>query len=337
MTGLEGMEATIWTDGERTPLIGRVLDRMGSAVRAIGVGGPRSSVVDRFGRDMDCPLLDDLRKMIIDHPAAFVVLASSVDATPDDAALALDQGATIIALEPIAANFDELKALDSPGRADRVRTGTGRSTGCIEPAAAFLRGHGWSRAAQPTDVLGQRRLIRFTSTGPRRERSLFARLHEAWQVLLRLGPAPESVDASLVGQVPEVPQDIRAMSGHLVAHARNPDGTAASILVSDATGCRDRSLHLVGDEASVRAGDFDYDLHDAAGRLLDSYQCDGRGGDFADLVADDWSRLIDRGQGVPDEGTLPDQVLASCLACQLSARTRQPESPGTLIQMQGRG
>ena len=147
MTGLEGMEATIWTDGERTPLIGRVLDRMGSAVRAIGVGGPRSSVVDRFGRDMDCPLLDDLRKMIIDHPAAFVVLASSVDATPDDAALALDQGATIIALEPIAANFDELKALDSPGRADRVRTGTGRSTGCIEPAAAFLRGHGWSRAA----------------------------------------------------------------------------------------------------------------------------------------------------------------------------------------------
>ena len=329
------MEATVWTDAEKTPLVGRVLERVGGAIRTIGIGGPRSSVVDRFARQRECPLLDDLRQMVIDHPAAFVLVASTQDTTPEDLALALSQGATIVAVEPVAASFDELKLLT--GQASRSAAPARATPGCIEPAASFLRGTGWTRAAEPTDVLGDPRLIRFTSTGPRNERSLFARLHEAWEVLLRLGPVPEAIDASLVGPLAEVPQDARALGGHMLAHARIGARAAAAVMVSDATGCRERSLHMIGDEASVRVDDFDYDLSDADGRLLDSYHRETRGSDFADLVADDWSRLIDRGPIVAQDTPPPDQVLACCLACQLSARTSEPESPGTFLTMRGRG
>ena len=54
----------------------------------------------------------------------------------------------------------------------------------------------------------------------------------------------------------------------------------------------------------------------------------------ADLIADNWRKLIDQ----PHTGSLPPKqdddgpILACCLACLLSARTHEAESPGKLAE-----
>lgn len=333
-------EVTIWTDARTAATAGGVLELMGSAVRPIAVGGPRSAEVGDLARRLGCPAEDDFRKLMVDRPARFVLLTSMDGTAREDLAFAVAQDAVVLALEPVSETLNWLGS------------GRGRNTGAASPsegrdlapsgrhgrvvaAPDFLAAPGWTGAADPLEVMGRPRLLSYMSFGGPGDCSLFARLYDAWRVVLGLVQMPESIDASLVGPLSEVPDDLRGITGHLAAHARLPDNASVVLEVSDRAAPHRRRLRMLGDQGRLLAGDFDYTLWDATGKLVDQ-KTNPNGGGYVDLVARQWLRLLDRPDIPP--AALPSRdeppVLACCLASLLSARTAQAESPAKLLALQ---
>jgi hypothetical protein len=323
--------ATIWTDGPQAAVVMQILEQLGPDCRVIGVGGPRVSEVDDLARALSVRREDDLRKLLVENRSPFVLLATMADVARDDLAMAVGFGATVLTLEPAAAGFDDLKPPTKTRGADKVQQGR------LLLAPSFLRSAGWLSAAQPQQVLGQTQLIGFTSLGQPREGSLFARLADAWSVLLSLAPMPQMVHAAMSGPMATVADDLRGATGHLAVQARWATNLAASLQISDRAGLSVRRLHVLGSEGHLVVGERDYRLHDSAGKLLDHLDSDAAPPPYAQLVAEDWRLLIRQPPAAPP----PDQVrlhearvLACCLACLLSARTMQPESPEKVLKME---
>ncbi|MEE9211542.1 MAG: hypothetical protein V3U29_02705 [Phycisphaeraceae bacterium] len=349
-------ELTIWTDAQRVARVTEVLDRLGSSVEPIGVGGPRTAPINELAGHLGCPQEDDFRKLLLDHPAAFVLLSTWRGVSREDIQTAIGQGSVIVALEPIAVIGDAV-------RLAKARTGAAATTGITAvgcnsgtagaasaaPAAAppsgrivvmpaFTESPGWTSAADPAELLGAPHVISFSSSGGVDDCSLFGRLFDAWRVVLRLSDLPESIDATLSGPLGEVPEDLRGLTGHLAAHARMPHGGAALVQVSDRAGPHRRGLRVISEQAQWDVDDLGYQLHDASGKLLDDHQPQQATIGFADLIVRHWTRLGKRiTSSTADEPAGADDadVLACCLASRLSARTGQGESPRKLLEMQG--
>lgn len=317
-------EVTVWTDAARTGLVGAVLDAMGSEIRPIGVGGPRAAEVDGLARRLDCPRADDLRKLIVDRPAAFLLLATMQDVATEDLLAAQAAGSLILTLEPPAAELQQLAALR--GRGEGVRM-------LLVPG--FRHGPGFIRAADPHDALGEPRTVAIESVGRPGEGSLFARLYDAWVTALSYVTLPESVDCSLAGPFKEPPEDPRAMAGRFAAHARIADGGSVVLHVCDAASDHRRYFHIIGGQAELRVTDLNYELRELKGSVVDRGEVTVGGIGFVELVAHQWRRFLGR----PDlvQSDVPPlrekEALACCIACLLSARTGQPESPRKIIEM----
>ena len=320
-------EVTIWTDAAHAPLCGELLNLMGSALKPIGVGGPPAAEVSRLAKDLDCTPHDDLRKLLVDHPAAYLLLASLDSVTPDDLAAVTQQGTAVLTLEPIA---DDLQGLSAE---QKLGAGNG-AAGRILQTPAFAQSPGFLSAADPSELLGDRRAIRFTSDGQPGHGSLFARLLDAWLTVLSFTLIPESIDASLVSEAADTPEDLRQMQGTLMAHARGPGSSASLLEITDrATGTR-RELRVQGDDASLHITDSAYTLTGPDNKVLDEAQATGPVG-YVDMLAAQWRRLLDRPMPAvtPLQSNQRAEAMACCLACLLSIRTGQPESPGKLLQM----
>lgn len=365
--GKSGPSVKIWTDADHASLIRAVLDRMGDQVKPVGLGGPRLGQIDTLRRELDCPPQDDARKLLADQPADFLLLGTLTGVTRPDLEMAQEQGAMILALEPTAGDFDgligvtpfkslskknekrgtktaairgqptEINTLPLRGAGDVQTTGVDRATWL----PAFERSPGWTRATEPTEVLGQIRLISFGSFGQTQDSSLFAHLFGAWQFVIRLVGMPETIDASLVGPLGEIPTHPRAMTGHLAAHARMSHECAAVLRVSDRAGDYERRLHVVGEGGQLRADDWCYALDDPTGRCLDESDAElahPTAQDLAQLIAMQWRQQLDPPAPSPVKPPRHDDshTLACCLACLLSARTGQPESPQKLLGMHRR-
>lgn len=322
------LEVGIWTDGQRAELVRAVLDLMGSAVRPIGVGGPRVAEVAQLAADLETVHEDDLRKLLVERPSTFVFLATARGFEAADLRPALAGGSTVLTLEPVAAGFDELASLR--------KTGTGaESTGRIVRVPDLRQGRGWRSAAEPFDALGPVRAIGYWSFGRPGHCSLFSRLYEAWQVVLSLtspGALPHSVTATLTGSLPQPPESLRVAAGHLSAQAAMDAPCGVALQCSDQAGLTARELNVIGQAGHLRVSDDGYALFDSDGRLLDHRQPGQAPLPFADLVAEHWRRLLDQpaqAAAAPDESS----VLACCLASLLSARTGQPERPRKLLEM----
>ncbi|MCE9589557.1 MAG: hypothetical protein K8S99_03425 [Planctomycetes bacterium] len=330
-TGPTGIETAIWTDPERAGMVSAILERMGDAIRPIAVGGSRATPVSQLADSLGLRSEDDARKMLIDHPAAFLLLAGA-GVKRDTITHAVAQGTVVLAVEPAA---DALESLATP-----VGKNTSAPAGRIITLPAFDRSPGWASAADPAQVLGRLHSLSLASLGHAAECSLFARLYDAWHTLLALTPLPESIDASIVGAGDEPPDDLRAIAGNLSAHARLPGGSAIILQLSDRAGEHERRLRILGDQGSLLVSDLTYRLTDPVGKILDSKSGTAPDGNlFADMIAKQWARLLDRPEAIPP--TPPAQseprVLACCLASLLSARTAQPESPTKLLSVHGLG
>jgi hypothetical protein len=320
-------EVTIWTDARHASLAGELMNLMGSALKPIGVGGPPAAEVSRLAKDLDCSTQDDLRKLLVDSPASYLLLTSLEGVTHDDLHAVTDQGTTVLSLEPIASDLQGLSASLNLGAA---AVGAGR----IVQAPTFGQSPGFLSTADPFELLGDRRTVRFTSDGRPEHGSLFARLFDAWLTVLSFTMMPETIDASLVGPLSEPPEDLRSLAGSLLAHARVPGVNAALLEVTDTAGQTGRVLRVHGDGASLRITDSAYTLHDPNGGLLDEASDPGPAG-FVDMLAAQWRRLLDRRvpAGTPVHAQPQADAMACCLACLLSIRTGQPESPGKLLEM----
>lgn len=324
-------EIVVWIDAPRAALVTQLLDVMGAEVKPIGVGGPRVTEVDDLARRLDAPREDDLRKLVVERPAAFLFLATMDGVGHEDLAAAAAQETTILTLEPLAADLPELERLAgrTPGSRDG-RTVLSR----VARVPTFTQSPGYLRSSDPHEVLGDRRLIACESCGRPETGSLFARLYDAWHTVLGFAPLPESIDASLSGPMNDIPDDLRRVHGQIAAHARMPDGHNAVVHVADNASDHRRRLHVVSPQAELRISDTGYDLRHADGAIVDEGDVKPGGVTFIDLVAAQWRRLLDRPPGFSDAPPGREaEALACCLAALLSARTGQPESPRKLMDL----
>lgn len=324
-------EVTLWTDARHAPLAGEVMNLLGSAVKPIGVGGPPVAEVNQLAKDLGCDKHDDLRKMCVDRPAAYLLLATHEGVTPEDLHALAGQGTTVLTLEPIASDLQGLS------QSEQLNPPAGSPmAGRIVLAPVFSQSPGFLGAADPNELLGDRRMVCYTSDGRPEHASLFARLFDGWQTVLNFTLLPETVDASLVGPLDETPETLVQLTGSLAAHARIPGGGAALLEASDcAATTTARYLHVRGNVASLDITDTSYTLHNASGEILDQFIDYGAMYNFADMLAHQWRRLLDNPTAARSAPHDPQraEAMACCLACLLSIRTGQPESPGKLLQM----
>lgn len=323
-------EVAIWTDRHRAPLARQVIDLMGSRVSLIAVGGHRDGQLDSFASDFDSDRYDDMRKMVIDRPAAFLLLISMDGVTIEDINAALDNGTTILGLEPVTS---EINGTEVNARHRIVTDDRGRFL--LTPT--FDASTGWMGAVDPEEVLGKVRLISARSVGASPNGSLFARLFDIWHLILRFADMPQNIDASLVGCINRIPDSLRQASGVLAAHGRTClgiDGCSTLVEASDTQATDQRQMHLVGDHGQLLVTDTGYQLYDESGKLIDSLEPGACPPDRAVLIADHWQRLLDRHveQDFVAESGQKTVALACCLTCLLSARTGQSESPGNLLE-----
>jgi hypothetical protein len=329
-------EVTLWTDAGGAAQAGHILDLMGSSVRPIGIGGPRVTEIDRLAEQLDCPRYDDLRQMLIDWPATFLLLAGREPVQRADLSPAARHDTLVLSLEPLDEQFASdqgpgIAASKPPSRQTPGPTDDGPIT---LYAPQFTRGPGWISAADPTEAIGPAQAVHLLSFGAADQCSLFARLFDAWYTLLAVAPMPDTIDASLTGPLTDAPENLRGLTGHLSAHARLPRRASAVIQVSDQAGRHERTLHAVGERGIVRIGDLRYELTDPSGRTIDQGGQPNASGTFADLVVDQWRRTLDRMDAVEDvDPKLAAQALACCQASLLSCRTGQAESPGKLLAL----
>ncbi len=256
-------EVVVWTDARHAQAVDGLLALMleaGDTIELLAIGGPRVAAVDAIAKKYNAPRTDDLRHLLVEYPASQVLLADENGVSLDDLALAARQSQGVAMLEPAVADLSEHTTLMAKLTSESA---------IIELLPAFDRAPGWSGAADPTEALGKVESVSMISLGTAGGQSLFARLYDAWRMVLSVSDAPETIDASLAGPLTEAPQDLRALTGHLAIHARLGHGRSAVLQVSDRGGPMSRTLHVIGDKARLRVSDTDYDLHDIAGPLID--------------------------------------------------------------------
>lgn len=326
-------ETTLWIDGDRAAVAGAVVETMGPALSVLAVGGPRESAVDRLAHELERPRIDDLRKLLVDYPATYLLIATRSTISAELLAVAAEQQTTVVTLEPVAGSLAEWASLGQP-----LSEATVPPTRPILPRIvnmpAFLDGPGFFRAAEPGESLGPGRLISFHATGVAEQGSLLSRLFDAWRTILHFADTPESIDASLAGSA-VVPDALRQAKGRLGAHARMPDGAGATLAVTDRAGRAERRLEAIGEQAHLTVTDTDYTLHQIGGALIDHHRSPEGPMSYVALIADQWHRLIDRPKTPRGKTDAIQQAraLACCEASLLSARTGQAESPRKLMEM----
>jgi hypothetical protein len=135
-------------------------------------------------------------------------------------------------------------------------------------------------------------------------------------------------------------ESLRGLSGDLTATLRFADGRAAGLVASDQGGRWNRTVSLVGAGGRLRIFDDGFEWIGPDGRKLDESRPSERVrgeepvSHAAAAIAEGIARLLD--VGIPEGGPLDHAtVLAMSQAVLLSARTSEPESPGTIRHMVG--
>ncbi len=312
-------EALVWTDTARLPLIERVLGRLGD-VNVLAIGSPRRSDVDDLADSLGAAPADDLRKMLVDRPAKFLLLGSAGSLGADEVLWVLNQSTDVLTLEPLADRVDQAlgwqKGKAPPGRLVHV--------------PMFRLGPAYLAAADPQQTLGPIRSVSAAAVAPADDGSLFARLFDVVELLVSLLGLPDAVDASLIGPLADTPDDLRPLAGCLSAHLRYP-GAAATLHVSDAARAWNRRLQIVASHGQLILDDRGYRLVTDDTDEADQPLADDQPVDPAELIARQWRWMIDHQHG--PEPVDRRHVIAVCRTALLSCRTGQNESPQTLLKI----
>ena len=321
-------EVTAWVDAAHARYAGSLLDVMGDAVELIGVGGPDAAAADLCrGAGPGLEPVGDLRRLLLDRPADCLLVAVRGGIGGELLAAAAEQGTRVVTTEPPAGSLQEL---DEPW----LRA----AAGAVLEVPRFDRSPGVEAALDPLSAVGPPVQARLISHGRADEGSLFARLLDAWRAVLRFVELPENLLAAW--SPPPGAETLRAAGGRVAVLARCRGGSTVSLdVAADAARSR-RSLRLLGSEAQVEVDDAGYvrlPLEEAAPDLSEPLPPAGPATSFVDQVAARWRRHLHH----PDEpgpGLSHDAEALACVeAMRLSARTGEPESPGRLLRLRGRG
>ena len=117
-----------------------------------------------------------------------------------------------------------------------------------------------------------------------------------------------------------------------MAHIRFSGDRSGVLQISDQAALRARSLHVIGDQAELHVGDLDYDLREPNGKVIDHFKAEEAvSSSFADLITWQWQQHLSRGNGGGEHSNT--HAVACCVACLLSCRTGESESPVKLLSV----
>ncbi len=330
MADAVAQEVLVWTDAPRVPLVRDVLGRM-TDLRVLSVGGSRRAEVAELAEAFGAAAGDDLRRMVLDTPGSYLLLASPSGVARDDLAHALKLGIDVLSIEPLALQADQVIA----------PSGETASTGRLFQAPLLRFSPAYLAAAEPEQALGAVRSVSVTAIGPQASGSLFARLADAMDMLVHLAGIPDELYATLTGPLTEPPDDLRGMTGYVTAACTIADRAAATVTASDRSTAFCRRLLAVGETGLLDLDDLTYRLHcDPAAEA--AVEADAAAApppgpaepiptSPADLIARQWRWLMARRHVRPTADRRA--IIACCEAALLSARTGQPESPHKLLRL----
>jgi len=164
--------------------------------------------------------------------------------------------------------------------------------------------------------------------------TLLARLFDAMDMVNMLcGPA-ETINAALAGPLPEAPEQLSSLRGHLTANLRFKANRCGCIALSDHAGTWFRGVTVLGEHGHLRISDNGFEWIGVDGRLIDRHAEPAAAG-LPALIADQVTRSIaDNTPALPpmDHVTL----MSLCEAARLSCLTGQDEAPAKLVHVMSR-
>ncbi|MEM6755863.1 MAG: hypothetical protein AAF586_01745 [Planctomycetota bacterium] len=315
----------VWADAERIAPVSALVDTLGDAIAIAGVGGSRDTTVAQFAKAHDTALSDDLRALIASTEVDGLLIASAEGVGPTDLALAVDNGVEVRATELPLTNLADLRtALGTEGGPK------GESPLIITPAVARLPG--LAKASDPMQTLGDPRAVHVRHVGPSQAGTVWTRLVDAWLAVLTFGAMPETIDATLRSAAARQPDDPLAVHGTVLAHGRGLKSAAATVVVSDQAIATRRRLEVFAAHGTLELTDHAFLVLADGDPPVDGTPDPHTPADPADLLADHWRQLDTQPESHPKLARLR-QAVACGLATLLSARTAQPESPHSLLEI----
>lgn len=310
----EQVELLVWCDAARVGLVADVVSRL-PRIKPVALGGPTRAPLGELAAQFGLASLDDLRKTLIEKPTPWVLLAVGEGVGAAEQKILLQNKSKVLCLEPVV-------PVEPPGSPTFESWLAPALTSC--PA--------WLSAAEPLQMLEPIRTLQWTATCPRGVATLYARLFEAMQAMTHWLGVPQTVDASLAAGPVDLPEAPQSLAGDLTAHVRFNAQASAVLHLSDRLHTWDRRIRIYGDKCHLLLNDTAYKLNDAHGHPMDVLKGPTRPADPADLIARQWKRIL-QGAAVESPTADPRVVHACCQAVLLSCRTRQAESPATLMRI----
>jgi hypothetical protein len=323
----------IWARPEQAGFLRAVADSAGLAV--VGAGSPVRAQSGTVAGAFGVAAVDDLRALLAETDAKLVLIGAVEDfgGRPEDAravSAARGRGVKIASMEPVPASALEL-------------TEAGWNSATNVEAVRFVglprTGRPFREAAESLAAFGAARTMLIESWGGPEHGSLGARLFWALELALQLLGEPEAIDAAYQGAGVAGPpaMNLTQLHGDITAKLRGGDGRIALIAASDQAGRWNSSATLLSGLGRLRFYDDGFEWIGPDGQKRDELRIGSRRAapvvDHAvRAIADSITRLLD--PAVPEPAPVDvGAVLRVAQAALLSARTGQPESPGTIKRM----
>jgi len=328
MTQGSAQTTACWLRQDQTDLIGSIADGAGlNIIEAGSLDGPKAAEA------LSAKPINDLRTMLATSDAEIILLADATGISSDNTQAELSavleaavRGTQILTFEPYPATPLQL---DLP--IWRELSDTARQRIHFIPLAKSSSA--FFGAQELLEQFGPVEAIAIRSLDDRTAGSRGARLFGSCEMLISMFGVPRTIDAVHVGITPE---SLRGLTGHLSANARFSDGRAASIFVSDSAAAWSRSITLIGHAGRIEADDHSlrWFKPNHPDQCEDQQTNPCHDSDPAATVIADAIRAVLN----PSIRIAPIDMattLAVAQAAVLSARTDQPESPTTILDMLG--
>lgn len=341
----------VWLDPAQGPMVRALVEAGEISIAAWGrPGGPRATEVPERMPFDPALRVDDLRLALATRDIRAVLIAAStaldglageppIEDT-DLLRLCRSRGITALTLEPVPASVRDAASAEASQWAEACGFVT-----------LFRRAPGLTGLGELLDAFGPARTISVSFRSGHGQGSLGARLFDAMHLVHSIMGVPESIDAAVVTHVAAsglrvAPgESLRALTGDLTANLRFAGAKAASLSLSNRAGRWFRGVAVIGESGCLRLDETGVERIDQQGRTVER-----TGPKRPRKAPEGTDELLDAGamsaiaEGVRralDPRTLRGEpmdytsLLSMCEAATLSARTGQPESPATLLRIQG--
>jgi len=330
----ESPTAIIWCEQAHARFVRDVCDALGA--RVVAAGTPHGAA-EHFA---EAEKIDDIRHALLSRDADLALIATARAADGEAAADLLDDPAylrdarkrirTIVTTCPSPTS---VRLAPSPGESDRMP---------VRFVPRFNMLDSFSNARDALETFESVRSLSFSSRCAAAHGRLGARLLDAMLTVHTVLGIPESIDATVItpqqtaGIHRATPEALAELSGDLTANLRFSSPRAASITLSDRGGRWFRGASLVGELGCVRIDDDSFEHIDPEGIVVDGSRDEGQSspsdGPAVRVISRQIAQAMDPRVPPPPQQDLR-VVLSMCQAAILSARTGEPESPGTIMRL----